>query len=82
MQGWVFVGAALVDVDVWQAVELEVLLPQDWVGKEPLEPWRREILVEVVELLCVELPDMMEPFTSAKVVARMATEPDWLVVVE
>lgn len=67
-----FVGAAF--VYVLEAVEFRVLLLLEVVAEAPLVPWRREILVEVEEL-CVELPlDKTEPFTAAKVVARMTVE--------
>lgn len=63
-------------------MELDVLLLPDLVGKEPLVPWRSEMLVDVEELLRVELPDMTEPFASAKVVAGMIAEPFCVLVVE
>lgn len=60
-------------------MELAVLLLPELVEKEPLVPWRSEI---VGGLSCVELPDMKEPFDSAKVVACMSPEPFCTLVVE
>lgn len=60
-------------------MELAVLFLPELVEKEPLVPWRSEI---VGGLSCVELPDTKEPFNSAKVVACMSPEPFCTLVVE
>ena len=80
LQGWVFAGAAL--VDVWEAVELEVLLLLEVVAEAPIVPWRRETLGEVEELRVVPPPDRIEPLAAAKVVARMTVDPFCVLVVE
>jgi len=77
----VLVGVA--DVDVWLVVELTFVVPLvPFVGEAPpapIVPCKMLTLVEVDE--DVDGVDSMEPLTSAKVVARIATDPLILLVV-
>lgn len=78
-----FVG--ITDEDVLLAVELPAMVPLavalgEGVNEAPrLEPWSKVTLIDVEELAEVEIS---EPFDPVKVVARMATVPLTLLVVE